>query len=409
VVAPPATPTIETSEADEEDVPASSKTGLAGKLVTKTAQQIEQDLAGKAWAGANPNLPHVPMVKVADKHPSESFGEIALLYNVPRCATVRCASKEGCGLWSVDAASFLTAASKGSLYLKHIFFQLASVRDVTGEKLMNQRDFFEAVKHTKWSERDASGKKVKRAEGEGSSNQLNESSLKLMFHLADQSGDNLISFSEFVLLYGLLQAPFTKYQMAFRMFDKDKNGFIDRQEFIQVIRSLSNDTSNKMTTNLARDPFIVELFGPEGQGKDKGKQLSYAEFESLLSRDVLPSFLQGVSNDLKAVNSYWEQVDLALSQSYGEGMMSGSALSAVAPAKGAAVTSSISWKSLVAGGIAGAVSRTLVSPLERLKLLFQMQGVPPKYTGVIQGLRLIHLEVSTRCNRCHVREALNQY
>ena len=366
-------------ETDEEDVPASGKTGLAGRLVP------DDRFAGRAWAGVNPHLPKVPMVKVADRGPSDTFGEIALLYNVPRCATVKCMSPDGCALWSVDASSFLTAASKGSLYLKHIFYQYASVRDANGECLMNQRDFFNALKHTKWSERDVNGKKIPTS-ASSDHQQLNDSTLKLMFHMADQSGDNLISFSEFVLLYSLLQAPFTRYQMAFRMFDKDRNGYIDRQEFIQVIGSLSNDKSHQMTAQLSKDPLIVELFGPESAKSTK--QMTYAEFESLLSRDVLPSFLQDVSNDLKAVNSYWQQVDVALSQSYGDAFITGSTLSA----NGTKGSLSISWKSLVAGGVAGAVSRTLVSPLERLKLLFQMQGVPPKYTGVIQGLRLIHKE-----------------
>lgn len=215
-------------ETEEEDIPASSKTGLAGKLshtVLTPTEQMQAELSGRAWSGENPSLPDLPMVKVAEKLPSECFGEIALLYNVPRCATVRCVSPDGCGLWSVDSASFLSAASKGSLYLKHIFFEHASVVDVSGEKLMNQADFFSAVKHTKWTERDSQGNKVQRRGQDADAampHQLNESSLKLMFHLADQSGDNLISFSEFVLLYGLLHSPFTKYQMAFRMFDKDK-------------------------------------------------------------------------------------------------------------------------------------------------------------------------------------------
>ncbi|MCL7045762.1 hypothetical protein MKW94_027563 [Papaver nudicaule] len=47
-------------------------------------------------------------------------------------------------------------------------------------------------------------------------------------------------------------------------------------------------------------------------------------------------------------------------------------------------------KSLVAGGVAGGVSRTAVAPLERLKILLQVQNPHSiKYNGTIQGLRYI--------------------
>ncbi|CAG8475481.1 6813_t:CDS:2 [Ambispora leptoticha] len=44
-------------------------------------------------------------------------------------------------------------------------------------------------------------------------------------------------------------------------------------------------------------------------------------------------------------------------------------------------------KHLLAGGVAGAVSRTVVSPLERMKILFQVQGPQPaSYQGVVPTL-----------------------
>ena len=56
-------------------------------------------------------------------------------------------------------------------------------------------------------------------------------------------------------------------------------------------------------------------------------------------------------------------------------------------------------KHLVSGACAGAVSRTCVSPLERLKILLQLQPSRPdtaKYGGIIPSLKLIHREEGFR-------------
>jgi solute carrier family 25 (mitochondrial phosphate transporter), member 23/24/25/41 len=50
------------------------------------------------------------------------------------------------------------------------------------------------------------------------------------------------------------------------------------------------------------------------------------------------------------------------------------------------------YKTIVAGGFAGAVSRTVTAPLDRLKVLLQAQTTSQEYNGIVQGLKKIYSE-----------------
>ena len=385
-----------TSHPSPESTTASATATISSTTIPSTNFVASSSTSSSSPPPAASALPSD--VVVDEKGPSDSFGELALLYSVPRAATVTCSSPDGCTLWSIDAETFREASAEASLWLKQLFYHFASVKDAkTGDLLMTDRDFFRAVRKSTLKKKK---KGQQKGEGEGEDgatspdssraelqrrqNALSEQQLRLMFRLADQSGDNLISFSEFVLLNSLLTSPLSQYQVAFRVFDRDKSGTIDRDEFIQVVKALTVDKRGTIH-DYTNDPFINELFGPHSAGAVAGKKrgLTYAQFEDLLNRgDVLPTWLSSVKHELREVDDYWMRWNQVMNaDNSGLGLVSSNTSSPFP-----------SWKSLVAGGVAGAVSRTVVSPLERIKLLFQMQGRPPKYTGVLQAMRLIYRE-----------------
>jgi solute carrier family 25 phosphate transporter 23/24/25/41 len=331
--------------------------------------------------------------------PGESMGEISLLYSVPRAATVTCIADVGCGLFSLDRDTFLSVVQRSSKFLKHVFFKFAKQVDPnTNERLMAYCDFVEAVTYARKHQN-------ANANNQQSLTELSDHRLQTLFLIADSSGDEKISFAEFILLHSLLCNPNnndekTLLNVAFRLFDRDKNGKISKEEFLHVIKILFSARNNHKElesniANLENDPFIVSLFGQANS--DENREISYDQFEQLLKREELPSFLKLLKEDLQAVNEFMQRIDVEMPLSAGlASETAGMSFYANTPdaksSSGAAFA--LPWKNLVAGGVSGALSRTAVSPLERLKLLFQMQdkSTQVKYVGLVQSLSRIYKE-----------------
>jgi len=490
-----------------------------------------------------------------------SFGEVSLLYDTRRCASVRCVSDE-CVAWSVDAATFREHAKSGALLLRSIFQQFASVRvkdpdssappppvPPAGSRLpvldashpapplpdpehllMTLPDFMEAIEYSKglsmWNEakrpsaeaaaegddeeddeedveeeraaardhhyfrnklakllhqrkREAQKLAAADAERRAARNPLGEltpARLRLIFRLADSSGDNLLSFGEFLILHSLLSQPHSEMQLVFRLFDRDKNGTIERNEFVAALKALAADGSEEgekgtrathgvhPETDWDNDPLVQELFGPpvrrrrseveaelaaeralrareqqqtNGAGafswvrsayssskewllhgvfhqqralveptpppsqSETGalddsdeyvlqyRALTYERFSHLLKRQELPAVLSNVKSDFRAIDRFWRGGDAPFSLSAMESGFGASinleSLKQQSEALLPTVTSahvadsermlrSIPWRNLLAGGIAGAVSRSIVAPIERLKMLYQLDS-----------------------------------
>ena len=147
------------------------------------------------------------------------------------------------------------------------------------------------------------------------------------------------------------------------------------------------------------------------------------------NRTAIHSFLEwslrylSSLSDLRAIDRYWSGGDAPFSLSvmedgFGsslnlEQLTSAENLPQVATAHivdSERALARLPLKNLIAGGIAGAVSRSIVAPIERLKMLFQMQSSPQskgeggaagtsssrRYTGLAQGLKTIYAEDGAR-------------
>ena len=251
---------------------------------------------------------HEP-VPVAKVHAGQSFGEVALLYATQRSATVQCESEGGCTVWSVSGRDFLAHCQRASLFLQHVFFRFAQLQDdLTHERLMTRDDFTAAIRFIDKHQRPHSSSSSSpllpfSSLSSSSSTALSDSRLRLMFRLADVSGDSAISFVEFLHLHILLTHPHTGAELAFRMFDKNCSGRIERDEFVRVVRWLAEDRGEKL--DLDHNRFINDLFAD-------GRALSFEQFAQVMKEDSFPSFLSSIRTDLQAIDSFAATLDTSL-------------------------------------------------------------------------------------------------
>uniref|UniRef100_A0A0D3FXM3 EF-hand domain-containing protein n=3 Tax=Oryza TaxID=4527 RepID=A0A0D3FXM3_9ORYZ len=109
------------------------------------------------------------------------------------------------------------------------------------------------------------------------------------FMLFDTNGDRLISFAEYIFFVTLLSIPESSFSAAFKMFDVDHSGEIDKEEFKKVMalmRSYNRQGANHrdgLRTGLkvgqpVENGGVVEYFF----GNDGNEPLHYDKFTNFL-------------------------------------------------------------------------------------------------------------------------------
>eukprot|EP01132_Coremiostelium_polycephalum_P004505 gene4505-5618_t len=133
---------------------------------------------------------------------------------------------------------------------------------IEGERHMTANDFLEALTTP---DQDARGDQLLKAT-------LDADKFKILFQIADVDHTGYISFDEYVMFDELMAKPDSEYFLAFKLFDRDGNGYISKNDFKHVV-SASLDPSIPFNF----DCDLVNLYF--GNGKN---ELNYAQFTQLL-------------------------------------------------------------------------------------------------------------------------------
>ncbi|CAL8172680.1 unnamed protein product [Prunus armeniaca] len=149
-----------------------------------------------------------------------------------------------------------------------VFEYFASVKNPAGEAFMTPADLMRAVvpvfppsESTRVREGSLRGEKVP--------GQLQCAPSKF-FMLFDTDGDGLISFPEFIFFVTLLSIPEASFTVAFKMFDLDNSGDIDRGEFNKVMalmrsQSKQNKDGHRLKVSVEDGGLLEHFFGKDGK------------------------------------------------------------------------------------------------------------------------------------------------
>lgn len=196
-----------------------------------------------------------------------------------------------------------------------------------------------------------------------------------LFRTADTNNDGFISSQEFRTFY---VTRLKELRDLFDELDQDKSGRLNVDDVFHGLPRVAENTSDtspsKLTRALAKD--LLERVDRDGNG--------LIDFEEWCEFLVL---LPGAS--LGDIFEQWQKA-VALDTS---GVADTGAAALAVPG----TNRERSVKYLIAGGVAGAVSRTATAPLDRVKILLQTSRVSgQEFSGVRQGLAKIYTDGGMR-------------
>ncbi|KAN0014473.1 hypothetical protein ACTFIU_000791 [Dictyostelium citrinum] len=133
-----------------------------------------------------------------------------------------------------------------------------------GERQMTAEDFLSALT-TLESDKQSGEHEILKAS-------LDADKFKVLFQMADVDHTGYISFDEYVMFDELMAKPEAEYFLAFKLFDRDGNGYISKNDFKHVITA-SLDPSIPFNF----DCELVNLYFGDGR-----TELNYSQFTQLL-------------------------------------------------------------------------------------------------------------------------------
>ncbi|KAG1327818.1 calcium uptake protein, mitochondrial [Cocos nucifera] len=158
------------------------------------------------------------------------------------------------------------------------------------------------------------------------------------FMLFDTNNDGLISFPEYIFFVTLLSIPISSFSVAFKMFDLDSNGEIEREEFKKVMalmRSYNRQGAShrdgrriglKVGGSVENGGLVEYFFGEDGKGRlqhdkfvhflrdlhDEIVRLEFAHYDfksrgTISAKDFALSMV--ACADMNHINKFLDKVD----------------------------------------------------------------------------------------------------
>ncbi|XP_063333926.1 calcium-binding mitochondrial carrier protein SCaMC-2-B-like isoform X1 [Pelmatolapia mariae] len=182
-----------------------------------------------------------------------------------------------------------------------------------------------------------------------------EHELMKIVKAGDKDLDGQLDFEEFV---HYLRDHEKKLRLVFKSLDRKNDGRIDSQEIMQSLRDLgvniSEEQAEKILRRIRRGHIWAPIMYMDKNGTMTIDWNEWRDYHLLHPADNIPEIIL-----------YWKHSSIF---DVGESLMVPDEFTAEEKKMG------MLWRHLVAGGGAGAVSRTCTAPLDRLKVLMQVHS-----------------------------------
>uniref|UniRef100_A0A9J8AW97 Solute carrier family 25 member 25b n=1 Tax=Cyprinus carpio carpio TaxID=630221 RepID=A0A9J8AW97_CYPCA len=183
----------------------------------------------------------------------------------------------------------------------------------------------------------------------------------------DKDLDGQLDFEEFV---HYLRDHEKKLRLVFKSLDKKNDGHIDSQEIMQSLRDLGVHISEEQAEKILKRIRRGQICAPTIMYMDKNGTMTidwneWRDYHLLHPADNIPEIIL-----------HWKHSTIF---DVGESLMVPDEFTAEEKKTG------MWWRHLVAGGGAGAVSRTCTAPLDRLKVLMQVHASHTNTVGFTGG------------------------